>query len=169
MAIPVNRATRSASAGVTARLPVATFWMLSHSYRRAFASGPQAPTCSRRNRSAVRMARCSGARSAGRPGPRATGRRAARPWRSQRTGPPAARAPKRQSGSREPHRYPVCESAWRAMHGTTAGETCTYANAFPGPWVPRDRPPSCSTSTRESVPRSRPTVGWLQNSRRTVT
>lgn len=44
MVTPANRATRSASAGVTARLPVATFWIESHSYRRAFASGPQAPT-----------------------------------------------------------------------------------------------------------------------------
>ena len=32
MAIPTNRATRSASTGVTARLPVATFWIESHSY-----------------------------------------------------------------------------------------------------------------------------------------
>ena len=31
MATPANRATRSASAGVTARLPVATFWIESHS------------------------------------------------------------------------------------------------------------------------------------------
>jgi len=41
MGIPANRATRSARAGVTARLPVATFWRLSHSYRSALASGPQ--------------------------------------------------------------------------------------------------------------------------------
>jgi hypothetical protein len=31
MGIPANRATRSASAGVTARLPVATFWIESYS------------------------------------------------------------------------------------------------------------------------------------------
>lgn len=42
MVTPASRATRSASAGVTARFPVATFWIESYSYRRAFASGPQA-------------------------------------------------------------------------------------------------------------------------------
>jgi hypothetical protein len=31
MGIPANLATRNASAGVTARLPVATFWIESHS------------------------------------------------------------------------------------------------------------------------------------------
>jgi hypothetical protein len=36
---PATLATRSASAGVTERFPVATFWIESHSYRRALASG----------------------------------------------------------------------------------------------------------------------------------
>ena len=57
MATPANRATRRASAGVTAFFPAATFWMLSYSYRRALTSGFHAPTRSRRKRNAVRFLR----------------------------------------------------------------------------------------------------------------